>query len=180
VRETILQEIQKLAKANDGQPPGVRAFQQHTGIGEHLWRGVYWARWGDAIKEAGFTANEWQGKSDTGRIFEKYIEAARHYGYLPTAAELLMYRKAHVDFPGVKTIYTHFGSKEGLLANLRSWIRDRPAMQDVAQMLGAPEADPAEKHAPSREGLGQRFLGSNHIRQPRRVCKTMCGRPGGD
>jgi hypothetical protein len=28
--------------------------------------------------------------------------------------------------------------------------------------------------------LGQRFLGSNHIRQPRRVCKTMCGRPGGD
>jgi hypothetical protein len=23
--------------------------------------------------------------------------------------------------------------------------------------------------------LGQRFLGSNHIRPPRRVCKTMCG-----
>jgi RNA-directed DNA polymerase len=28
--------------------------------------------------------------------------------------------------------------------------------------------------------LDQRFLGSNHIRQPRRVCKTRCGRPGGD
>jgi helicase len=28
--------------------------------------------------------------------------------------------------------------------------------------------------------LGQRFLGSNHIRQPQRVCKTRCGRPGGD
>jgi hypothetical protein len=25
------------------------------------------------------------------------------------------------------------------------------------------------------EALGQRFLGSNHIRRPRRVCKTMCG-----
>jgi hypothetical protein len=23
--------------------------------------------------------------------------------------------------------------------------------------------------------LGQRFLGSNHIRRPRRVCRTMCG-----
>ena len=23
--------------------------------------------------------------------------------------------------------------------------------------------------------LGQRFLGSNHIRQPRRVCRTKCG-----
>ncbi len=153
MRETILQEIRKLAKANDGQPPGVRAFQQHTGIGEHLWRGVYWARWGDALKEAGFTANEWQGKSDTGRIFEKYIEAARHYGYVPTAAELQMYRKAHADFPGVKTIYTHFGSKEGLLVNLRSWVRDRPEVQDVAQMLGAPEAERPEKHAPSKEGL---------------------------
>jgi hypothetical protein len=28
--------------------------------------------------------------------------------------------------------------------------------------------------------LGQRFLGSNHIRQPRRVCKTRYGRRGGD
>jgi len=25
------------------------------------------------------------------------------------------------------------------------------------------------------KGLGQRFLGSNHIRPSRRVCKTMCG-----
>jgi hypothetical protein len=25
--------------------------------------------------------------------------------------------------------------------------------------------------------LGQRFLGSNHIRQPRRACRTKCGRP---
>ena len=23
--------------------------------------------------------------------------------------------------------------------------------------------------------LGQRFLGSNHIRRPRRVCRTKCG-----
>src|ERR1700738_1294102 len=27
----------------------------------------------------------------------------------------------------------------------------------------------------SAADLGQRFLGSNHIRQPRRVCKTKCG-----
>jgi hypothetical protein len=29
-------------------------------------------------------------------------------------------------------------------------------------------------------GLGQRFLGSNHIRRPRRACRTMCGLQGGD
>jgi hypothetical protein len=81
---------------------------------------VYWARWGDALKEAGFAANEWQGRSDTSRILAKYIEAARHYGSLPTASELQMYRKAHADFPGVKTIFTHFGSKEELISKLRS------------------------------------------------------------
>jgi hypothetical protein len=26
-----------------------------------------------------------------------------------------------------------------------------------------------------REALGQRFLDSNHIRRPRRACRTMCG-----
>ena len=30
------------------------------------------------------------------------------------------------------------------------------------------------------ERLGQRFHGSNHIRQPRRAYKTRCGRPDGD
>ena len=152
MRETILREIQRLAKANAGQPPGIRAFQQQTGIGEHVWRGVYWARWGDVLKEAGFAANEWQGKADTVRIFERYIEAARHYGYLPTSAELQMYRKAHVDFPGVKTVFTHFGSKDGLLANLRSWVGDKLEYQDVAEMLGSAPAE-AERHFPSKEGI---------------------------
>jgi hypothetical protein len=31
-----------------------------------------------------------------------------------------------------------------------------------------------------QDELGQRFLGSNHIRRRRRVCRTMCGRPDGD
>jgi len=152
LREDILQEIRKLAKANDGQPPGIRAFQKHTGIGEHIWRGVYWARWGDALREAGFAANEWQGKSEANRIFQKYIEAVRHYGFLPTASELQMYRKAHADFPGVKSMFKHFGSKEGLLANLRAWVADKPELSDVAKMLGPADANPEKTFSP-KEGV---------------------------
>ena len=37
----------------------------------------------------------------------------------------------------------------------------------LARETGRAIADPLK--------LGQRFLGSNHIRQPRRVCRTMCG-----
>ncbi len=150
-RDTILQEIRKLARANDGQPPGSRSFEQQTGIREFAWRGVYWARWGDALKEAGFSPNEWQGKSEANFILQKYVEAARHYGFLPTAAELQMYRNTHADFPGVKTVFTHFGSKEGLLSNLRTWVQDKPDLQDIAAMFG-PEVENEIGTTP-KEGL---------------------------
>jgi hypothetical protein len=151
VREAILQEIRKLAKANGGQPPGVRLFERETGIGESAWHGVYWARWGDAIKEAGFAPNEWQGKSDSTLILEKYIEAARHYGFLPTAAELKMYRIGRDDFPTAKTVFKHFGSKEGLLSNLRTWVQDKPDLKDIADIFGAEVKN--ESSTASREGL---------------------------
>jgi hypothetical protein len=62
------------------------------------------------VKEAGSSANEKQAKSATDFIVAKFIEAARHYGRLPSAMELRIYRKAQTDFPNEKTIHTHFGS----------------------------------------------------------------------
>jgi hypothetical protein len=150
VRDTILQEIQKLAKANDGQPPGIRSFEQQTDIRESAWRGVYWARWGDALKEAGFSSNEWQGKSEANFILQKYVEAARHYGFLPTGSELQMFHNTHTDFPGVKTVFQHFGSKEGLLSNLRAWVQDKPDLQDIADMFGREVEN--ERSAAPKEG----------------------------
>jgi hypothetical protein len=49
MREKILNEMRKLAAENNGQAPGVRRFKFETGIREATWRGVYWARWGDAV-----------------------------------------------------------------------------------------------------------------------------------
>lgn len=143
MRDQILKEIRKLAAANSGKPPGSQKFERDTGIGEAAWRGVYWARWSDALKEAGFVANEKQRKSTNEFIVAKFIEAARHYGNLPSAMELRMYRKAHEDFPNEKTIHNHFGSKEQLLSQLRVWLHNKPEFQDVAEMLG-PEVKDAE------------------------------------
>lgn len=136
VREKILIEIRRIAAANGGQPPGSRAFTRETGIRESSWRGVEWARWGDALQEAGFAANERQGKLEADYLFEKYVEACRHFKHLATAMELRMYGRAHDDFPNQKTFHARFGSKEDLLANLRAWIAGKDAYEDIGAMLG--------------------------------------------
>lgn len=152
MRDKILNEIRKLTLASGGQPPGSRAFESKTGIGGGAWRGVYWARWGDAVKEAGFAPNEWQEKIATDLLIQKFVEAARHYSHLPSAMELRMYSRTHDDFPSDKTIHSHFGSKHELLANLRTWVTGRKGYEDVAAMFGPTEYR-HEKSAPAKEGL---------------------------
>jgi hypothetical protein len=137
MREQILEEIKRLADKNGGQAPGIRAFERLTGIREAAWRGIYWARWGDALKEAGFAPNEWQGKHETEFVFRKLIEACRHYSRIPTVAELGMYARGHPDFPHAKSLYGHFGSKQALLQHLRAWLSDKPEFADVFEILGA-------------------------------------------
>ncbi len=145
-RDQILSEIRRVAAAG-GQPPGSRTFERETGIGETHWRGVYWARWSDALREAGLAPNERYKKSDSELILEKFCDAARHYGRLPTAAELRMYRRAHADCPSEKTIHMHFGSKDDLLVHLRAWIEGKAAFDDIARMLG-PQTDLSGRAAP--------------------------------
>jgi hypothetical protein len=152
VRDQILKDIRRLANANGGQPLGVRAFERETGIREAAWRGLYWARWGDALIEAGFTPNEWQGKLDTELVFQKFVEACRHFARIPTVDELRMYGRMHDDFPTSKSFYTHFGSKNALLENLRTWAANQSTYADIAAMLGAGSEAATERDKP-KEGL---------------------------
>lgn len=136
MRDQIISEIRRLAQESGGKAPGIRAFERLTGLKETSWRGIYWARWSDALAEAGFSANEWQGKHETEFVFEKFIEACRHYSRIPTVSELQMYARGHEDFPHSKSLYSHFGSKEALLQHLRAWVASRSEFADVALMLG--------------------------------------------
>lgn len=83
----ILDEIRRTATENGGAPLGRERFFRETGIRDTDWRGKYWARWGDAIREAGFAPNQLQGAYDEGHLFEKYVEVMLELSRIPTHAE---------------------------------------------------------------------------------------------
>ena len=122
-------------------------FEKETGIRYSDWYGVYWARWGDAVAEAGLSPNSVQAKADRDTLLEKIAEAYRSVGHVATEGELRLYGRRHADFPGHSTIFNHFGGKAGLLAALREWVARTPEFADVAAML--PEE---ERPAPAPRG----------------------------
>lgn len=152
MRDKILTEIKRLASANAGRPPGRKAFERETGIGDAAWRGIHWARWSDALKEAGFSPNEFQQKHDTDFVLQKFVDACRHFSRIPTVDEIKMYGRSQADFPNTKSLYSHFGNKNALIENLRTWIKGKEAYQDIATLVGEAH-ERAAGSSPAKEGL---------------------------
>lgn len=131
----ILAEIKRLAGAGDGRAPGSRAFELATGIKRAQWLGVFWARWSDAVLEAGCTVKAYQQRYDTDIVLTQLAGAARHYGHLPTVAEMRLYRRQHPTFPNDKTISRHFPTKSALAAAMRRAVAADASLLDVLPML---------------------------------------------
>ena len=140
MRQHIVSEIQRLATENGGQAPGVNAFTKATGIVESKWLGKFWARWSDALVEAGYEPNSWQGKSDEETILSGLIAACRHYGHFPTNAEINILRQSNSEIPSPKTIKNNFGLRPQLIAALKKYVGDDPDYADISAML--PEITP--------------------------------------
>ena len=99
MRDHILIEIKRLAEANGSQAPGLQTFQAATGIRVADWLGKYWARWGDAIAEAGFAPNKLKGRLNADAVLRSLAIATRHYGRMPSNAELRLYGRANPRRP---------------------------------------------------------------------------------
>jgi len=140
MRDLIIAEIQRVAASNGGKPPGRRVFERETGIRPASWIGVYWARWGDALLEAGFAPNQKQGRSDSDFLVERLIDAVRHFGRIPTYSELRLFARSVPDFPSHSTLSNRFSGKPGMVAALREWTASREGYDDIAALLPASEA----------------------------------------
>ncbi|MGA9866997.1 MAG: GIY-YIG nuclease family protein [Acetobacteraceae bacterium] len=155
LRKLIIKEIKRLASLSGGQAPGRRLFTWETGRSESKWAGVIWARWSEALAEAGFGPNQLQKKLDRDSILERLSDACRHFGHFPTVAEQKMFRRRDVRFPSKGAIASHFGSQQGAIAAVRLWTVSNPDAADVLDLLPSPP--------PVQPILPRRLLPKGHV-----------------
>lgn len=149
MKDQIIAEIRRLTELR-GTPPGYKAFVTETGITEGAWRGKYWARWGDALTEAGYAANEWTGRSDLDALLGGLAKACRHFGYYPTKSELTLLRNQDPTMPNPAALFRNYGGRAQVIAALRAYASERPDLADVCQMLpDEPQPQPQAPTLPS-------------------------------
>lgn len=119
MKERILNEIRRLAEENGGKAPGMSQFEKMTGINPSDWSGKLWARWGDALTEAGYEPNKLQEGYDTDYVLDRYEELCRHFGRAPTKSDVRLYAHEKQGFLSYNTFTKHFGSTAGVRAALR-------------------------------------------------------------
>ena len=122
-REQILDEIKRVAAENDRMPPGKQRFATETGITESAWA-KYWARWGDALLEAGFSPNVWQIPHEEQSLIESYVKLIRELGRFPVVRELRLKRRADPKFPNANS-FSRLGPKNPAAARIIDFCRTR-------------------------------------------------------
>jgi hypothetical protein len=133
----ILQEITRTAQANGGVALGFRKFESETGIKRSDWLGVFWARWNDALREAGLAPNQLKSATPLPKLLEKYAKFALELGRLPAAADHRFKEHRDSEFPNHTTFTSRLGLKAKLVRKLLEYRRPLSEYQDVVKMCEA-------------------------------------------
>lgn len=133
-KDEILSEIRRLAKENGGKPLGRNRFFEATGIREADWLGRYWARWGDAVEEAGLAPNAMQARIDDQEAIRRLALESRRLGHFPTLAEMRMQRLVDKGLPS-NGVYERLGPKARLVARLVAFCEEDSDFRDVLEIV---------------------------------------------
>lgn len=135
-KDDILSEVKRTAASNGGKPLGRLAFFRQTGIRESDWRGRFWARWNDVLKEAGFGPNALVEARPDDVLLGHFADLALDLGRLPVYSELRLQKRADPTFPNDKT-FARLGSKPELVAKLREFAGANPKYSPLVPMIDA-------------------------------------------
>ena len=142
-KEHILAEIKRTAALNGGVALGKDRLFQETGIKSSDWIGKLWARWGDAVKEAGITPSAFQGRYEDVMLLESYIRLVRELGRIPVATELKLKARQDKTFPS-NTTFERFGSKQQLIKTLIEYCQAKSGYDDVL-VIALPSLTPVNE-----------------------------------
>jgi hypothetical protein len=157
-KQFIIGEIQRTAALNGGKPVGVRRFETETGIAEHEWRGTYWARWSDALLEAGFEPLEWTTGSTIDEILEVLAKLVRQYGKYPTVSEILIEKRTNQTVPTPKALHRKLGAKGEAIQKLRDYCSSKADYSDVVAILAQEKTDTDYENEDRKGEIGSRKL----------------------
>jgi len=132
-KKHIISEIIRTAKENSGIPLGSMKFEKETGIKKSDWEGKYWAKWSDAIKEAGFTPNKLQSAYDEKWLIEQLISLIREIRKFPSNSELRL--KAHntINFPASST-FNRIGTTAKRAKKILNYCEGKSDYLDVVEV----------------------------------------------
>ena len=131
-KEFIISEIQRTA--TDGKAIGQKRFTSETGIKTHEWQGKYWARWGDALIEAGFSQNDWNSAHEQDFVIESVLRLAQKLGKFPTKYEIDLARNDDPSLPGHKAL-SRLGSRSEVREKLLAYCTANPDFADLGELV---------------------------------------------
>ena len=134
-KQFILSEIRRTADLNGGKPVGQTRFRTETSIAPHEWLGVYWARWGDALTEAGFSPIEWVQPSDEEQMLIEIARLVRKYGQYPARAEILLEKRTNSAIPAPDVLLRRLGTKAEIVEKVRRYCDEQEEYADVSAIL---------------------------------------------
>jgi Meiotically up-regulated gene 113 len=129
-KELILSEIRRAAKEVGGETLGRIKFSKITGIKDHEWMGKFWARWTDAVTEAGFRPREMQKAYSDEEILHPFASYVSQLNRFPSHMEMRLKRRNDPDFPSHNTL-AKFGQKKDLAATTAAFCKARGCFPDV-------------------------------------------------
>ncbi|MCP4201279.1 MAG: GIY-YIG nuclease family protein [bacterium] len=151
-KKHILAEIRRTAVGNGGLPWSSRRFEAETGIKESEWAGVHWARWADAVEEAGFSRKTLAQASDEEALLDAYIQLIRYLGRFPVRNELRMRARSSLESAHDDGFNNRWGGKVQTAARILAYCRSVGGYEDVASICAPIAARAADK---SESGLGK-------------------------
>lgn len=133
-KDYILAEIKRTAELNGGQPLGVALFEKTTNVMRTDWYGTHWARWSDAVIEAGYEKRERNIAYEADAVLEKFAALIRMLEKFPVTGEVRLQAKKDPDFPSHSTIDRYLGNRRERPAIVIEFCERHGGYEDVIEI----------------------------------------------